>query len=200
MTLFIATSNEGKFREMSEVFARLSVELQSLATLGITDQVEEDGSSYKDNARIKASYFHNRTGLPTLGEDSGIVVDALAGQLGMHTRRWGAGADASDEEWLDHFMRVMEEHQEPEQRTAKFISHMCFMDGEEEIHVVGQTHGLITHEVEAPLYSGLPLSSVFKPIGQTKVYSALSEDEKNEVSHRGKAGRKMCEYLKQYFA
>jgi XTP/dITP diphosphohydrolase len=197
MQLLIATSNPGKFKEISEVFNNLSVELLNLKDLGVDSQVEENGSSYKENARIKAAHFHEITGLPTLGEDSGIVVEALKDELGMHTRRWGAGAEASDQEWIDHFMSVMQNH--PDNRGAKFFSHMYFINGNTEHHVIGETLGLITPELEAPIYEGLPLSSCFKPEGKDKVYSAMSEDEKNEISHRGEAAWQMLDYLKSFF-
>lgn len=195
MKLLIATSNPGKFKEISEVLKHLNLDLNSLATLNISDQVEEDGSSYFENAKIKAEAAHNLTKLPTLGEDSGIVVEALANELGMHTRRWGAGPTATDQEWIDHFMKVMQAFPTPGQRKAKFISHMYFTDGQNIFDVVGETEGIITSELEADLYPGLPLSSCFKPNGLTKVYSALTEEEKNSVSHRGKAGKQMAEYL-----
>lgn len=197
MKLLIATSNPGKFNEISEVLADLMIDLICLKDLGVDIQVEEDGQTYKDNARIKAEHFHKVTGLPTLGEDSGIVVEALADQLGIHTRRWGAGHEASDQEWIDHFMNVMQDH--PDNRGAKFISHMYFIDGNSEHHVVGETHGIITAELEAPIYEGLPLSSCFRPEGKEKVYSQLTEQEKNSVSHRGKAGKQMLDFLKSLF-
>lgn len=194
MQILIATSNPGKFKEISEIFKDLEAELLSLKHIGNHDQVEENGTTYKENAKIKAEHFHKLTGLPTIGEDSGIIVEALKDQLGLHTRRWGAGHEASDQEWIDHFMNVMQGF--PDNRSAKFISHMYFIDGNEEMHVVGETHGIITPTLEAPLYEGLPLSSCFKPEGLEKVYSSLTEDEKNSVSHRGKAGKQMYEYLK----
>lgn len=195
MKLLIATTNPGKYQEISEIFGGLTIDLLNLAHLDEDTQVDENGTSYKENAQIKARHFFEKTGIPTIGEDSGIVVEALKDELGMHTRRWGAGAQASDEEWINHFMKVMKNH--PDNRKAKFISHMYYIDSDNEYHVVGETHGVITDELEAPLYHGLPLSSCFRPDGLEKVYSALTEQQKNQVSHRGKAGKQMHDFLKQ---
>lgn len=197
MKLLIATSNPGKFQEIKEILQVLDLDLLNLKDLGVDIQVEENGATYKENARIKAEYFFEKTNIPTIGEDSGIVVEALQDQLGIHTRRWGAGQNATDQQWIDHFLDVMRNY--PEQRSAKFISHMYYIDGKSHKHVVGETLGTITDALEAPLYQGLPLSSCFKPDGSPKVYSALTENEKNRISHRGKAGRQMFEFLKETF-
>jgi XTP/dITP diphosphohydrolase len=195
MQLLIATSNPGKFQEISEILSSLNVELICLRDLGVETQVNEDGDTYKANAKIKAAHFHELTGLPTIGEDSGILVDALEDQLGLHTRRWGAGSEASDEEWIEYFMKEMNQY--PENRGAKFVSHMYFINGGDEHHVAGEAKGFITKDLEAPIYNGLPLSSCFRPEGHDKVYSALTEEEKNTVSHRGKAGAQMHDYLSE---
>ena len=105
----IATGNQGKFGEIFDVLQQLPCEVVSLADLeGEVVQVEEDGQTHEENARLKARYFWEQTGWMTLGEDSGLEVDALKGELGLHTRRWGAGHDASDEEWLDYFLKRMD--------------------------------------------------------------------------------------------
>lgn len=193
--LLIGTTNPGKVREISAVVSDLPVRILTPADFEIVDDVEETGLSYRENATIKARYYHNKANVSTLGEDSGIVVEALKDQLGVHTRRWGAGAKASDAEWLDYFMQVMQNFPLENARKAKFVSHMCLIiDGKEE-HFYGETTGFITNEVLAPLYPGLPLSSVFRPEGFDLVYSALSEEAKNSISHRGKAIKQVKDYL-----
>jgi XTP/dITP diphosphohydrolase len=185
--LLIATKNPGKFGEISEVFRGLPFELLFLGDMDVEDgDFVEDGLTFADNALKKAKYFSDKIGMLTLAEDSGILVDAMEGELGVKTRRWGAGEHASDEEWIEYFMKKMEGQ---ERRGAKFVCSACLIDGDEEKFFEGETSGLITEKLMAPLMAGLPLSSCFLPEGCEQVYAALSEDEKNLVSHRGKAIR-----------
>ncbi len=83
-----------------EVLEDLPFKFVSLNDEHITEDVEENGETYEENAIIKAEFFGRLTSLPTIADDSGILVDALEGELGVKTRRWGAGAQASDDEWL----------------------------------------------------------------------------------------------------
>ncbi|MFH1533639.1 MAG: non-canonical purine NTP pyrophosphatase [Nitrospirota bacterium] len=185
--LLIATKNPGKFGEISEVFRGLPFELLFLGNMDVDDRdFVEDGFTFAENARKKAKYFSDKVGMLVLAEDSGILVDALEGELGVRTRRWGAGETASDEEWIEHFMKRMEGEGN---RGARFKCSACLIDGDDEKIFDGETCGLITEKLMAPLIAGLPLSSCFLPEGCEKVYAALSEDEKNLVSHRGKAIR-----------
>lgn len=200
--LLIATTNIGKFGEIKEVIGDLDLELYHLhfedfAKEMAVDDFDETGETFEENAEQKAVHYHELFGMPTIGEDSGIIVDALRGELGVKTRRWGAGAKASDEEWIEHFMKVMEDQEE---RSARFVCCAAFIDGPGEVVMFrGETEGKITRELEAPLMPGIPLSSCFKPKGCDKVYSALSEAEKNKLSHRGKAFHELKKHLLTYF-
>lgn len=201
MRFLIATKNIGKFREISEVLKDLDLELYHLKTEEMAEHIkgdyfEETGKTFEQNAEMKAMHYNTLSGLPTVGEDSGIIVDALKGQLGVKTRRWGAGEDASDEQWIEHFMKVMEDVPD-NKRTARFVCAAAFIDGGGEVVMFrGQTEGVITKKLEAELKPGIPLSSCFRPAGHKKVYAALSENEKNRVSHRGKAFHELKEFLK----
>ncbi len=200
--LLIATTNIGKFGEIKEVIGDLDLDLYHLhfedfAEAMSADDFDETGATFEENAEQKAVHYHELFGFPTIGEDSGIIVDALQGELGVKTRRWGAGAKASDEEWIEHFMKVMEGR---ELRTARFICCAAFIDGPGEVVLFrGETEGVITHDLEAPLMPGIPLSSCFRPKGCSKVYSALNENEKNQLSHRGKAFHELKNHLLTYF-
>ena len=199
MKLLIGTTNPGKWNEMASVLRGLPLQLLTPTDLNIFDDVEETGTTYLQNALIKAKHYNVKSGLPTLGEDSGIVVDALQDELGVFTRRWGAGAKATDSEWLDFFMNRMLEFPNPDQRKARFISHMCLIiDGKEE-HFYGETEGVITDKIEAELHAGVPLSSVFRPIGSDIVYSAMTDEQKNQISHRGKAIKQVHDHLKNFY-
>lgn len=197
MKLLIATTNPGKFHEIQAIFAGSPFELIFLGDLDVSKELEETGAHYSDNAMLKAKHFHALTKLPTIGEDSGIEIDALKNELGVKTRRWGAGEKASDQEWLDHFMDRMKDEKN---RTAKFIAHVAYFDASKQIMFDGSTEGTIAEAVEAPVKKGIPLSSVFRVNGQTKVYAAMNEEEKNAISHRGKAVKKMRAWLEQNMA
>lgn len=199
MKILIATTNQGKLSEMLEVLGDLKKEFLTLSDLGLEKHdVPETGETYEENALIKAKYFAELSQLPTIGEDSGIIVDALANELGVQTRRWGAGKNASDQEWIDFFLERMKAF--PNTRSARFISTAVFIDAKAGIspqYFVGETEGLITNKLEAPIHPGIPLSSCFIPVGADKVYSALSTKEKNQISHRGKAMMRLRAFLEK---
>lgn len=192
----IATSNLGKFNEIRNGLEGLPFKFLSLADFSPKlKQVDETGETHEENARQKAAAFFGQTGMMTLGEDSGLEVDALKGELGLHTRRWGAGADVSDEEWLRFFLNRMKDVPLA-QRTARFVCCAVFKPASQEEHVFwGETRGTLTFEPQAPFLPGLPLSSVFKPEGFDRVYAALSTQEKNQISHRGLAVGKVRRFL-----
>jgi len=138
-----------------------------------------------------------------IGEDSGIYVDALAGEMGVQTRRWGAGENATDKKWLEYFMKRMGSLAPGDSdRGAKFVCNACLignLDGELiEKCFEGETYGEITHEIGAELLPGLPLSSVFLQDGYDKVYAALSTADKNKISHRGQAIGKVRDFLMNF--
>lgn len=192
MKILIATTNPGKFKGILETFGAFEAEFVSLSDLGIVQDFEEVGESFSEIALGKARFYHGLSGLPTVADDSGIIVEALAGELGLKTRRWGAGAAASDEEWLKVFMDRMKEEVN---RNAEFICAAAYVSGDTEQVFEGRTAGAITTTVEAPLYAGIPLSSVFKPEGYDRVYAALSPDEKHAASHRAKAFSNLLKFL-----
>lgn len=157
----------------------------------------EDGESFKENALKKARYYFEKTRILTLGEDSGIVVEALKEELGVKTRRWGAGEKASDLEWVEYFLRRMEGVSD---RRAEFFCCACLYGSGVEQYFYGETKGLITDELMVPLKEGIPLSSCFLPEGMSKVYAALSAEEKNGISHRGKAVTGAKKWLADYLS
>ncbi|MEK7528831.1 MAG: non-canonical purine NTP pyrophosphatase, partial [Patescibacteria group bacterium] len=171
------------------------IEFISLGELGIDAYVEETGATHEENAELKARFFYSKTGLPTIGEDSGIYVDALPDELGVKTRRFRGKEKASDEEWIEHFLKEMKNVPD-KKRTARFVSHITYVDDSgASHHFHGETDGVITKTIEAPLRPGVPLSSCFRPDGFDLVYAALSTDQKSRISHRGKAATALVRFL-----
>ena len=192
-TVLIATSNLGKQKELLSALLPLDgIDFVTLGDLGINIDVAETGQTYAENALIKAREYFRHSGMPTIAEDSGMEVSALKGELGVQTRYWGAGAKATDEEWLKHFMDRMQQEQD---RDARFVCHGIYIDKGGYHSFEGECLGSITKDIEGPIYPGIPLSAVFKPLGAELVYSAMTEEEKNKLSHRGKAMKGMREWL-----
>lgn len=194
----MATKNQGKFKEISEALSGVDFKLVFLKDVPVDDSdFVEDGETFEENARKKARYYYEKLGERfefVLGEDSGIMIDALEGELGLKTRRWGAGEKASDEEWVEYFLKRMELVPENE-RGAEFVCCACLIANGKEHVFKGETDGVITHKLEAPIMAGIPLSSCFKPDGFALVYAALSPQEKNKISHRGKAMAPLKKFL-----
>ena len=193
MRLLLATSNAGKIHEMREALDGLGLELLDLSSVPTVGMPEETGKTFAENATIKAKHFSQETGHPTVADDSGIVVDALESELGIHTRRWGAGPDASDEDWIEHFLNRMKRERN---KRATFLCTLAHIDAEGRLHVFeGTCGGTITDDLEADYLPGLPISACFRPDGEEYVFSALSTEQKNRTSHRGKALAHFREFL-----
>ena len=195
MKVLIATHNQGRFREMASFIKTWGLKPLSLADLSIKDDVEETGSTFEENALQKARFFRKLSGIPTVADDSGIVIDVLENELGIHTRRWGAGPAASDAEWIEHFLQRMKNE---ENKRAHFICTLAYIDESGAEHMFeGRCSGTITEELEADYLPGLPISACFKPDGCNAVFSALTIEQKNSTSHRGKAAHHLREHLEQ---
>lgn len=193
--ILIGTGNKGKYAEIAAILEELPLRLCAPTDLKISDEkLEEVGMTYEENARIKLDFYQRASGLSlVLAEDSGLVVDALAGELGVNTRRWGAGEKAGDEEWLNYFLGRM---QGESNRRAAFVCYAAlFVNGKIKVFK-GLVEGKITLGAEAPILPGLPLSSCFLAEGCEHVYAALSREEKAKVSHRAWAVGQVRDYLR----
>lgn len=185
--LLIATGNPGKLHEITTILHGVPFILRSLTDCELSGDFQENGTSFAEIASQKALHFAELSHLPTIAEDSGIFVDALPGELGIYTRRWGAPyTGTTDAEWIAYFLQRMKDVP-LSKRTARFVCAAAFVvDGTVTVFH-GETKGLITQNLEAPLQKGLPLSSCFVPEGFDVVYATLSMEQKAMVSHRGKA-------------
>lgn len=193
MQLLIGTNNEGKIIEIAEVLGALPVKIVTPVHLNISDTPDETGATFEENALQKARFYFERSGLPTVADDSGIIVEALEDELGLHTRRWGAGPAASDEEWITYFLKRMEKEKN---KKARFVCTLAYIDALGATFTFeGRCEGIITPTLEADYLPGLPISACFKPEGHERVFSALAIQDKNSVSHRGKATQQLKIFL-----
>ncbi|PID70636.1 hypothetical protein CSB37_00945 [bacterium DOLZORAL124_38_8] len=193
MKILIATGNAGKKKMFDSFFKALkNFEFVSLKDFPAFEEPVENGSTYAENAALKARYYAQKTGLPTIAEDSGLELEALPDKFGLKTKR---EIDAPDDiEWLRLFLDMLED--EPN-RNGKFVSAMALFnpDTNDIYEVQGDVRGEITEFPAAPIEKGVPISAVFLPEGELEVFSAMSAKKRNEVSHRGHAMMAMKEVL-----
>ena len=192
MKLTFATGNSGKLREASEILGE-GFELVSLAQVGITEDIPETGNTLKDNSIQKAEYLYEKIGCDCFADDTGLEVDALDGAPGVYTARY-AGDDKDFNKNMD---KVLHELQKIDgaSRRARFKSVITLIINGEEHLFEGTLEGTIAHEKSGNGGFGYdPIFIADEYPGQT--LADITEDQKNEISHRGKALRAMAEWLK----
>jgi XTP/dITP diphosphohydrolase len=188
-SLLLATSNRGKLNELSQLLGDLPVELVSFATvLPERPPPVEDGATLEDNARIKAKSAASAAMMITLAEDSGLEVDALGGRPGVRSARF-ASEGATDAENNAALLKALDEV-EDEHRTARFRCVAMLIDpwGEPEPHeivVEGRCEGMIARQPSGA--GGFGYDPLFIVEGKGRTMAELTEEEKNEVSHRARA-------------
>ncbi|MGN0172365.1 MAG: RdgB/HAM1 family non-canonical purine NTP pyrophosphatase [Acutalibacteraceae bacterium] len=196
MQYIVATHNAHKLKELSRILRPLGIEAVTDRELGVTlSEVEETGTSFEDNAFLKADAACRETGLPAIADDSGLCVDALDGAPGIYSARY-AGEGASDGEKIQKLLAAMS-GVPAEKRSARFVSAICcvFPNGER-LTARGVCDGVIA---DAPRgQGGFGYDPVFL-VGE-KSYAELSPDEKDAVSHRGRSLRLFSEKLKAYLS
>ena len=185
MKLVLATRNEGKVREIGEILKdQTGIELLSLRNYPDAPEVVEDGTTYEENAIKKASALAEYTGHLTIGDDSGLAVDALDGAPGVHSARY-AGENASDQDRITKLLNALQEASD-ERRSARFICAVAIAVPLARVEVVrGVCEGRI---ICAPRgESGFGYDPIFVPVGYDKTFAELGDEIKNRISHRAKA-------------
>lgn len=180
--LVIATRNKGKVSEFKELLKDFDVEIKSLDDFGPLPEIEEDGKSFEDNAVKKARFAARILGLPALADDSGLVVKALDGQPGVYSARY-AGHNADDE---TNNRKLLEAMRGIKQRDASFICVIAIAVPRGPALVYeGRCDGIITEEMRGTGGFGYDPVFYYPPLGKT--FAEMTQEEKNKVSHRGKA-------------
>ncbi|MSQ11222.1 MAG: XTP/dITP diphosphatase [Dehalococcoidia bacterium] len=193
-TLLLATSNPGKVRELRELLKGAPVRLAGLQDVGITQDVEETGATFEENARLKAATYARISGLWALADDSGLEVDALGGEPGVHSKRY-AGPDASDAERVQYLLRKL--RSVPlERRQARFRSVIAIASPEGVQRIVeGECRGIVALAPKGA--SGFDYDPVFWLPELDKTMAELSLEEKNRVSHRSRSATKAAQALRE---
>lgn len=195
MKFIMATNNSHKVVELSRILKPLGIDVVSAKEMGITlDDVDENGTTFAENAFLKAQSAFQKTGMPVVADDSGLSVDALDGRPGIYSARY-AGDNATSEEknlkLLDELKNVPDE-----KRTAHFTcSICCIMEDGTKIVAEGVCNGKIATSPHGN--GGFGYDPIFLCNG--KCFAQLSDAEKDAVSHRGQALRKFKSELQKYF-
>lgn len=189
MKVIAATKNKNKLREFSEILKGYEVISQEEA--GIDIDVEETGETFEENSYLKAKAIYDASKIPAIADDSGLVVDALGGAPGIYSARYG-GEGLTDEDRVELLLKNMKDVKK-ENRSARFVCAITFIDRERVIKVKGECEGEINY---APIgENGFGYDPVFYIEEYNKTTAQMSPDEKNAISHRGKALRKLSEKL-----
>lgn len=192
--IVFASNNKGKIRELKDILSPMGIEVVSQREAGFDIEADETGTTFAENSAIKAKAIYELAKIPVLADDSGLCVDALDGQPGVYSHRF-AGENATDEEKCRYILEKLENVSD-EKRTARFICDMCFIDENgREYHAEGRCEGKIGREEKGN--NGFGYDPIF--VVGNRTLAELEEAEKNKISHRAEALKKMKEILKQFW-
>jgi XTP/dITP diphosphohydrolase len=195
MKVVLASKNKHKLEEISKITEKFGIDLVLQSELGIDLDVEETGTTFEENSFIKAEAVMKATGLPALADDSGIAVDALNGEPGIYSARYGF------DDTLDDWGRLLlllknTEHVPDGQRQAQFVCVITLVTPEgQTIQARGEIHGELLREARGENGFGYDPIFFYPPLGKTT--AELSPEEKNSVSHRGNALKLFYEKMKE---
>ena len=194
MKLILASNNKAKLREFRRMFEGTEVELVSQREAGYDIEVEENGTSFEENSYIKAKAITDLSGCAAIADDSGIEVDCLGGEPGIYSARYGVGHEASDEERNNYMLAKMGDSQD---RTARYVCAVCCtLPNGDVIRTRGECEGDILFSPRGQ--GGFGYDPLFVPKGFERTIAEISAEEKDAISHRGKATREFVEKFKEY--
>ena len=183
MKIIAATKNKNKLREFGEILKGFEIISQEEA--GIDIDVEETGATFEENSLLKAQAIYETSGIPAIADDSGLCVDALGGEPGVYSARYG-GEGLDDEGRVELLLKNMKDIPD-EKRTARFVCAITMVSDDGIITARGECEGRINY---APVgENGFGYDPVFYMEEYDKTTAQMTPDEKNAVSHRGKALR-----------
>ena len=195
MKVVLASKNLHKLIEISKITEKFGFELVLQSELGVDIDVEETGTTFEENSLLKAEAVMKATGLPALADDSGIAVDALNGEPGIYSARYGF--DESLDDWGRLLLLLKNtEHVPDGQRQAQFVCVISFITPEGKIiQARGEIRGELTREPAGENGFGYDPIFYYPPLGKTT--AELTPEEKNEVSHRANALKLFYEKMKE---
>jgi XTP/dITP diphosphohydrolase len=190
MKLVFATNNKHKIREISDLLDG-RFEIIGLADIGITEDIPEDADNLADNALFKARYVHDRTGLNVFADDTGLEVDALDGAPGVYSARYaGVNKDPAD-----NIIKLLYELEGVEDRKARFRTVIALIYDNSEYLFEGKVEGVIIQKRRGT--GGFGYDPVFMAEGYDLTFAEIPLSEKNKISHRARAMKKLLAFLAQ---
>ncbi len=190
--IIIATNNQNKVREMKQKLSAFGINAISQSEAGIDIEVEEIGTSIEENSTLKAEAIYNIVHKPVIADDGGLCVDYLNGAPGIYSHRF-AGENATDEDRRNKILKELEGVPD-EKRTARFKCCICYIDENGEKHYfIGVAEGKIGFVSQGS--NGFGYDPIFHYEGGERSFAEFSPEEKNAVSHRGKALAQFVEYI-----
>ncbi|HKP87670.1 MAG TPA: RdgB/HAM1 family non-canonical purine NTP pyrophosphatase [Blastocatellia bacterium] len=191
MRVLLATTNKGKILELRRILGGLGVDVVGLEDCESTEEIET-GSTFAENALLKARHYSKLSGLPTIADDSGLEVEALGGAPGLRSARY-AGPEATDSERVTKLLDEMKSLP-PESRAARFVCAAAIAwDGGERVFT-DEARGIVLDTPRG--HDGFGYDPVFYYEPLAKTFAELTPSEKDEVSHRGRAFRQLAGWLK----
>ena len=188
MELVFATNNKHKIREISDLLDG-NFRILGLADLGITEDIPEEAETLEENALFKARYVHEKTGLSVFADDTGLEVTALGGAPGVYSARYAGESKSFD----DNIEKLLREMRNATDRSARFRTVIALiLDGSEYLFE-GTVEGEIIRERRG--VGGFGYDPVFIATGSDRTFAEIPLSEKNLISHRAKAMRKLIEFL-----
>ena len=185
MKIILATGNPGKAREFADLFSAYDIEI---VVPEVMPDVDENGATFAENARIKAHALYDLCGETVIADDSGLCVDALNGRPGIYSARYAEPGKRR--------IKVLDELKDvaPQNRTARFICALCLIEkGGKITECEGVCEGTIIDRSRGT--NGFGYDPIFKPVGFNQTFAELTQDDKNQISHRAVAVKKLTELL-----
>ena len=187
MELIFATHNDHKVKEVAQMLPSY-LTMKSLTDINFHDEIDETGKTFEENALLKAKTIFEKTNKNIFADDSGLVIDALDGAPGIYSARYaGTGKDA------DNVTKALKELEGKTNRKAYFISIFCLILNGKEYFFEGKVNGTISTEILGE--DGFGYDPIFIPDGYSKSFAQMTAEEKNNISHRGLAVKKLNDFL-----
>ena len=189
MKIIFATNNAHKLEEVQQILGD-GYELSTPRDCGITEEIPEEQDTLEGNALQKARYIYERTGADCFADDTGLEVEALGGAPGVYSARY-AGEHCSFRDNMDKMLAAMDGVVD---RRARFRTVIALILGGREYLFEGEVRGVITTEAAGD--AGFGYDPIFRPDGYAETFAQMGADEKNAISHRGRAVERLAEFLR----
>ena len=185
--ILIATHNQHKKEEIQQILGD-QFNVTSLTDYDLHDEIVEDGLTFHENALIKAKFCFEKTRKPSLGDDSGLVVESLDGRPGIFSARY-----AGNHDFAKNMAKVLEEMNGVENRKAYFVTVMCLVEENSVKYFEGRVYGNLTQTIKGE--KGFGYDPIFIPEGYKITFAEMSAEDKNKISHRKQAIEKFLEFV-----